>query len=846
MRIVLDLQGAQTESRYRGIGRYSLSLAQGIVRNRGEHEVIILLNGQFGDTIEPIRTAFEGLLPVDRIHVWYGPAHTAECLSGNDWRRLAAETLREAYIASLNADIVHISSLFEGTADDAIVTLGGISSDTPVVVTLYDLIPLMNPEDYLDPHPNFKNYYLNKIAHLKSAQGWLGISESACREGIDVAGLPADRVVNISTAADSIFVPAQMSAEDESFLREKFAIRGAFVLYTGGADPRKNLERMIEAYASLDRHIRSEHQLVLAGKMPENIIAGLRASASSFGLKEYELVFTGYVTDQELVALYSTCKVFIFPSRHEGFGLPALEAMSCGAPVIGSNTSSVPEVIGTAEALFDPFDLDSMRQSLSRAITDEEFRQRLIAHGKEHSKKFSWDRSAIAALALFERVAGKATSSVAPDRNRLITLAEEAIASIVLEKPTFNDIKQCAAAFAQNFRPEREKKLFIDISQLVHVDSKSGIQRVVRSVLQQLLSTPPAGYSSEPVYATMDSLGYRYASEFLKKNFPAFAHADRDIDTAIDYASGDIFLGLDLQHHVVIRQQAAHKAMRNAGVEVSFVVYDLLPVLMPEVFRDFIGDLHHEWLQAISQNNTLLCISAAVAQDMRDWLDAHPVARHKQLRIEWFHLGADVESSMPTKGLPDDADQVLTQLEERATFLSVGTIEPRKGHDQTLAAFDLLWREGLDVNLVLVGQAGWNTEELIAKLQGHPLLGKKLFWLKGISDEYLERIYEAADCLVNSSKGEGFGLPLIEAAQAELPIIARDLPVFREVAGDHALYFEGGSGEALAATVKRWLPLHARGEHPRSEDMPWLTWESSTKQLIQVLLKRESEAGIAG
>ena len=114
MRIVIDMQGAQTESRFRGIGRYTLSFAQAVVRNRGEHEVFLALSGLFPDTVEPIRAAFDGLLPQENIRVWHAPGPVKEEHPGNDARRETAELIREAFLASLNADVIHICSLFEG------------------------------------------------------------------------------------------------------------------------------------------------------------------------------------------------------------------------------------------------------------------------------------------------------------------------------------------------------------------------------------------------------------------------------------------------------------------------------------------------------------------------------------------------------------------------------------------------------------------------------------------------------------------------------------------------------------------------------------------------------------
>jgi len=126
-------------------------------------------------------------------------------------------------------------------------------------------------------------------------------------------------------------------------------------------------------------------------------------------------------------------------------------------------------------------------------------------------------------------------------------------------------------------------------------------------------------------------------------------------------------------------------------------------------------------------------------------------------------------------------------------------------------------------------------EEPIEKLREHSELGERLFWLEGISDEYLEEVYSKSTCLIAASEGEGFGLPLIEAAQHEVPIIARDIPVFREVAGNHACYFIGNSPRDLADTIQAWLHLFKEEKVKSSKELPWLTWENSAKQLLKAI-----------
>jgi O-antigen biosynthesis alpha-1,2-mannosyltransferase len=130
MRIVLDMQGAQSESRTRGIGRYTLSFAEALLRNCGQHEIVLALSGLFADTIEPARAAFEGLLPRDNIRVWCAPGPVRDIEPANGGRRRAAELIREAFLASLAPDIVHVTSLFEGFCDDAVTSIGSLVRET--------------------------------------------------------------------------------------------------------------------------------------------------------------------------------------------------------------------------------------------------------------------------------------------------------------------------------------------------------------------------------------------------------------------------------------------------------------------------------------------------------------------------------------------------------------------------------------------------------------------------------------------------------------------------------------------------------------------------------------------
>lgn len=1233
MRIVIDLQAAQsTMSGNRGVGRYSLSLALSMARNRGEHEVFIALNGLFPETIEPIRRAFSELLPPNNIRVWSAAGPVCHMHGENDWRRQSAELAREAFLASLRPDVVHVSSLFEGLGDDAVTSVGALSGNIPTAVTLYDLIPYIHRKPYLE-NPEVERWYLGKLEQLRRADLWLAISESSRCEGVEYLGLPNDRAVNISTDADAQFGPLELSAEGEERVRAKYGLSRPFVMYTGGIDHRKNIEGLIRAFSVLPAEVRKAHQLAIVCSVQPESRRVLEELAAQHGLGNDEVILTGFVPEDDLIALYNLCALFVFPSWHEGFGLPALEAMRCGAPVIAANTSSLPEVIGWQEALFDPHSDEAIATKIQRALSDEAFRAELVRHGKKQSSQFSWDESAGRAIAAMERlhvecktrlelqrerspkprlayisplpsektgiadysaellpelarfyeidvvvvqdkisdpwisgncqarsvqwflenadhyervlyhfgnssfhqhmfellkavpgvvvlhdfflsgivsyrdglglapgswglelynshgysalwdrknaqdsveiiwkypcslaviqdglgvivhssnslrlakqwyggdsldwaviphmrhprIAGEQArealgfaagdflvcafgmvgptklnkrllqawmkSGLSQDKNchlifvgenhpgeygqELLTMIKrggmadnvhitgwadlevfrqylasadmgvqlralsrgetsgtvldcmnyglatvvnangsmadlddaavwklpdefsdeqlvEALETLWRDEPrrrrlgaaarevvlrdhdpricagqyreaierfysaSASDIHalpsamatlgadgsdeaaliQFADAIAPGFPPRnRKRQLLVDVSELVQRDSRSGIQRVVRSILREWLGNPPEGLRVEPVYATADSRGYRYARRFTL-DFIDCPVESLD-DEWVEYSAGDIFLGLDLQPHGVVSQQPALQQMRQWGVTVKFVVYDLLPILLPGGFVPGAADSHDAWVRAVAQSDGAICISKAVADELSSWIEANIPERHGKLAIDWFHLGADVESSLPSKGLPVDSDTVLGAIRASVSFLMVGTVEPRKGHAQVLEAFEQLWRAGHETNLVIVGKQGWLVEDLVERLRMHPERGRRLFWIEGASDEFLEKVYGASTCLIAASYGEGFGLPLIEGAQHGLPMIARDIPVFREVAGEHAYYFQGASAEDLAAAVDDWTRLYREGRHPVSDEMPWLTWKESAHQLSSKLV----------
>ena len=1223
MRVVIDLQGAQSYChRNRGIGRYTLSLAQSLVHARGEHEVLIALNGLFADTINPIRATFDGLLPQENVLVWKVPEPVNALAPKNDARRLVAELLREQFLASLFPDVLLVTSLFEGQDDNAVTSVHLFSCETLTAVILYDLIPLVHSKTYLK-NPVTERWYKSKLDHLGCADLLLTISESSRQEAIEHLGFNHQQICNISTAAEDHFRVTVVTSEELNQLATQYGLVRPFMMYTGGIDYRKNIEGLIAAYALLPAELRKSHQLAVVCSISQTDRDRLHNLASEAGLAKNELILTGFIPEKDLLSCYRACKVFVFPSWHEGFGLPALEAMQCGKAVIASNRSSLPEVLGRDDMLFDPFDTSSIAKKMMQVLSNDTFRAELERHGLEQARKFSWDSSANKTWQALETVFSKNQVAHAPlhrprlayisplppensgisdysaellpelahfyhieviiaqqlisdawvrvncpirnikwfrehahefDRvlyhfgnssfhdhmfallhdhpgvvvmhdfflsdviayqdisggnpnswaralmtshgwpaviarfqapeinsvveeypcnlqvlqdalgvivhsdyscqlarnwygenaanhwsqipllrkpsdiidstgaRRALGLDEEAfvvcsfgylaptklnhqllaawLASPLAQNPQCyivfvgqnhggdygtdlvcamrnasvdgnrikitgwvdstvyqqwlaaadvgvqlrtlsrgetsatvldcmnyglativnsngsmaeldqsavwaipdkfdenqliealttlwsdqrcrddlgkkarhviakrHDPSRCAAMYAEaiegsysqaavgipgllaaiatqesylqssewpsvatciamNTVPKpRRKQLLVDVSGLVETNLITGIQCVVHAVLTDWLRNPPLGWQVEPVYGVeQKNRGYYYARQFTSKFLGVWD--EWAVDEVVEVHAGDVFVALDL-HWSTVEQTSVLKDWHRRGVRVQFIVYDY----------HHSATKYRRWMETVAQFDGAICTSRTVADEFQAWMQTHGPMRKRTFSVQCFQLGAGAQNrSLSTTDMPAESFHVLEILQLRPSFLTTAATESQKSYSQILSAFELLWAQNIDANLVLISKQDWAVESSFEQLRNHPELGKRLLWLEGINDEYLSKVYSSSTCLIAASENDCFGLPLIEAAQHKLPIIARDTPVFREVANGYAFYFKNlKSPQVIAKVIMQWLELHDDGKVPQSVKIPWLTWAQSAQQLMDIV-----------
>lgn len=367
-------------------------------------------------------------------------------------------------------------------------------------------------------------------------------------------------------------------------------------------------------------------------------------------------------------------------------------------------------------------------------------------------------------------------------------------------------------------------RLLVDVSAIIRHDAQTGIQRVVRAVWSELCRRDGQGFQLVPVYAT-HTQGYCYAPvEFL--DLPLVQRPPVPVRARV----GDKFLGLDLSAHVLPKYRQQLRAWRQHGATVHLVVYDLLPLLKPGWFNSRASAHFRNWFNVLAEDaDQAICISKQVSRDLRDRLRDR--GTESTLSIVNMKLGGDIANSRPSAGICQEVSALLDRLRFRPAILMVGTIEPRKAYDTALAAFEYLWRDfgGDAPDLVIVGKPGWKTSALQQRIRAHPEHKKRLHWLDQVTDEGLGHLYESCRGLLVASFGEGFGLPLAEAMMQGRPVLARDLPVFREQNLPNVLYFEDDSPAALGEWLMDLMRVDSLAPYTKIE-LP--TWAESVDGLL--------------
>lgn len=291
-------------------------------------------------------------------------------------------------LAALNIDVFHGPAVFL-----PLVKLG-----FKTVVTIHDLVSFLFPQTV----PRKYSLYMQLMTRLSArfADGIIASSESTRQDLSKHLKIHPEKIKVIHLAVDESFKRVEDKDQIQKIL-EKYKIDSEFVLFIGNLEPRKNLTRLFEAFAIAHNKIPS-YKLVVAGTRGW-LYSDIFETVARLNLSD-KIIFTGYIDAEDLPALYSAAQVFVLPSLYEGFGLPILEAMSCGAPVITSNMGSIPEVAGDSAILIDPYDIKAIADGLLEVFSNRQLREELMEKGLRRAKNFSWKRVAEETLGVYNEV----------------------------------------------------------------------------------------------------------------------------------------------------------------------------------------------------------------------------------------------------------------------------------------------------------------------------------------------------------------------------------------------------------------------------------------------------------
>lgn len=1241
LRILFDLQACQTEaSANRGVGRYSSALFESIASIAGHREVFALTSDNLAHRYEPGNINPAKIVSVAAPPTW----QSRRSYDGGNQDALDG-IIHTARVQSIKPDVIHVSHVFEGFSDRVGIfdplqrTAGQIVS-----ATLFDLIPLLF-QGYYFQNSEFRRWYSARLAWLRKADLLLAISETSRLDAIRLLGIEPWRISTVYGGISEHFRPPISRNDARNRLLSRFPLREKIVLYTGGDDHRKNIKGAIRAFAKIPPRLRANVQLVIICSMATEREKMYQNEARSHGLGPGDILITGFVSEQDLIDFYGICNVFIFPSFYEGLGLPVLEAMACGAPVIGGENSSIQELIVRKDALFDASRDDSIAERIIQVLGDENFELDLRRYGLTRSSKFSWQQTAKLTLAAFDeatsrsrhagvqcaitgwlprkriamltplppcrsgiadynakfipylarhfeidiyvdnnqvsdelltgtfrifnskdfekvaasydlilyefgnsefhahmlplldkfpgvvglhdaylsglfgyldfhkgdkgryeremlaahgmcarhyfaaaqacsnpignsmvelpctkRVLDKALGVIShspfnlhvarthypqgwssPYRtipqmvelpvqiteferatirselgfqlddfvlvsfghivwtkwgDRLLeaflnsklsehskvylifagALAEDdfgvslrktiqeaglgsriqitgylsdrdyhkylQIANLALQLRTKSrggtpkgvldclaygvpvivnndasytdypddivikletepnvvsitnkleelfqaqdrlssyakkgrqyvaqnhDPIQCAASYASALhefsarekssqthswievlapllaesadiavdiqqsahclstmvRPTwQRRRLYIDISNIIQSDHETGIQRVVKQIINALYIGNFPGVDALAVVLRDNEL-FEARDWLAKKGLLASSECVANT-SRVEFAPGDVLLMLDSSWSNYTNFTPAFDRARKAKVPIITVVYDLLPIILPPgYFVEGGREWFEGWLRkAIQSSDGLLCISRATANDVKEYVEEN-CAEKKSLKIGYWHLGSDLSNVRSNS----TNSPRTSSLRKKPYLLTVGTIEPRKSHSRLLDIMELLWSRGEDLALCIAGKEGWMVETLMERIRTHSELGNRLFLVESPTDEEISALYQDASGLIFLSIGEGFGLPLVEAAHYGIPIVCSDIPVFREVAGEFATYVQLDSTHNMGEAILKWWNLKQSGLIPDTHKMPKLTWEESAEQMLKVIIE---------
>lgn len=825
MKIGIDLKPFFTGSKYRGIGTYSRELIKKLIKLEDDVEYHFLnLYAEYDDDPEMNDKCI--------LHNYYNGPQIVDVGERQLFRDKKLDYYREAqvkhFLQQSNVDIMFFTSPNE---------YGNMYnkewfSNVFTVGILYDLIPLLFPEQCLFDK-KYTADYMESIEFLKSLDLLLAISESAKNDAVKLLGIPEEKVKVIYAGIDKDF--RKLAKVNIHKLKSKYNITDSFILFAGGIDFKKNIEGLIHAYAKLGKGATNRYQLVIVGNLAQDLVIKFLEIAKQDDI-ENRVLCIGFVPKEDLIELYNVAEMLVFPSLYEGFGLPVLEAMACGTRVVTSNCSSLKEIAEGHAVLVNPKSVKSITKGILEIINHPIDSLNVAEQTIDYALGYTWDKVADLTINFI--------------KDSFVTSKEKINYSFKIEDDLLRKMAYLYAENGEVLSYDMMEKLAREMLCIQNKLSLPVIKGKVRilydiTVVREWLK---ARYSTGIGRVCVEL--YKELSEIVSV-IPISMESTKDkvkinkvsmtdytiLDKEISIAKGDIYFmpELHLRGIQVSKNYPRSQFFREQGIKCYAVLYDLLPLQFPKYFERKTADSYHDYIVEMIENyDGILSDSKAVSDDLIKYCQDKIIGIKHSVKIGYFHLGQN--SFTKIKG---DCGNIIIKSffeKESPVFFMLGTIEPRKGHEIVLRAFEDMWKQGKEYKLCIMGHMGWNMDKFVEKLKNHSEQKKRLIFIEAASDNEVAYAYRNSAALIQASAGEGFGLPLIEAGQYNLPILCSDIPVFHEVTKDNALFFNRDQEVSIQKVVEEFLEKLENDSLPNSKEINGEKWHDVANKVYNMVI----------
>lgn len=357
----------------------------------------------------------------------------------------------------------------------------------------------------------------------------------------------------------------------------------------------------------------------------------------------------------------------------------------------------------------------------------------------------------------------------------------------------------------------RAKRIYFNVGSLFFTKNNTGIPRVVAELSKTGLMQSEIEF--KPIYADPVTGTYRILNQIDDTRELS------EVGDEIDLRKGDVLIHSMINVNELDFNKDFFQQAKKIGIKVLFILYDLIPIDYPEYYKKRDTKLFSKWLEEAAKFDGFLAISNYSKERLMHWSQETKTSIPP---VQVFGLGSNFSPSN------EDRDTTEKIPVEKPYYLMVGTIEPRKGHEDVLEAFDEYWDKGGQARCVFVGRKGWKVRQIVQRLEHHKEFNHKLFWLKGIEDSVLKKLYNEAEAVIVAAHVEGYGLPIVEALNYKKTVLARDIPIFREIGGEFIQYFKDPS--ELASLISK-----GKNSYLQSKDYESKNWHTSFKEMYKAI-----------